>query len=213
MDNFLARAVALMLSLVAMAAGAVPASAGSSSMYRESGYQASTWWTQIDGTPRGSRFGNVHVGELWAYQVSKGTGDAFGWIDDFDCRRDAQPWGRGCRYVGSRFLEGYGLDFTVNRRLESASLSGVLIAYGGGHGSEGEVGRPVAAVTWTGIGDISRSRYSYRWSEDGATYAGSYRGTGRQAVMGGTMGPMGFDPERSGGWITSYSSRDQSRTR
>lgn len=212
-------AVLALLSLLVVVL-APPADARSSSSYRITGRSADTYWTQVDGTPPGSNpFGNVHVGWLYADETTNGTAAVFGWIDDFDCEPGSLPGGghgvakKGCKYVGSRFIEAYDVPFTMDRKLSSARLTGQLTVYGGGHGEGGVVGRPMADVTWTGIGDLASERWTSRWREGGTWYSDSYRSKTRAATMGGIIGPMGFDPELSGGTLASYRSASRSRTK
>jgi hypothetical protein len=215
----------IVVAATALAMTAAPALAGSMSLYKESGNAAQTFWTQVDGTPTGSALGNVHVGELYAYQTSPGQGDAFAWIDDFDCEPGKLPGGgghgfdveeeepSGCEYVGSRFGEGFGLTFTIDRKLTTANLSGQLTVYGGGHGDGGVIGRPMANITWTGVGALIKQSSSWSYNDGTTTYSDRYRSTDRNAVMSGILGPMGFDPDLSGGQISKFSAMSKSRTK
>lgn len=199
------------------------AHAGSSSSYRSTGQAASTDWTQWDGTPVGSTFGNVHVGFLNADETSKGLASVFGWIDDFDCEEGEVPGFGGheedepeeglCDWVGSRFIEGYDVPFSMDKKLERARLTGQLTVYGGGHGDGGVVGQPFADVVWTGIGDVTTSRYTSRWREGDSWGSDSYRAKTRSTVMSGNIGPMGFDPDWSSGGLWSYSTSYRERTK
>lgn len=228
-----ARAASLLL-VVALAAALLvaltpAAEARSSSTYRVTGRAASTEWTQVDGTPVGSSpFGNVHVGWLSAEETSRGKAVVFGWIADFDCEpgqlpghgheivfEDEEPEPEpGCVHVGARSLEGWDIPFTMDRKLQSATLKGRLVVYGGGHGEGGDVvGRPMADIVWTGTGTTSKGRYTSRWVEGSTTYTESYRATYRNGAMGGTLGPMGFDPDLSSGWLTTYTASSRTRTR
>lgn len=195
--------------------------------YRESGRAADAQWTQIDGTEPGSGpFGNVHVGYLEVRETSKGEGSVWGEIADFDCEPGELPGHgghgfvedefeepSGCAHVGSRWIEGYDLAFTVDRKLTMATLQGQLTVYGGAHGEEGPVGQPMADIVWTGDGAVWSSRFSETYTDGSTTY--TYRGTytQRNATMGGTMGPMGFDPEFSSGSLREYRVSERSRTR
>ena len=226
---FVTRSVALAATLTAGLVGvaAQPIDAGSSYFSRTTGSSASAYWTQVDGTEPGtSPFGNVHVGYLDAYATSTGVGDVFVFIDDFDCEagelpgggghgvfEDEPPVDEGCAYVGSRFGEGYGLEFTIDKKLDRAGLKGRLtMTQGGGHGEPGNVvGQPPVDMTWTGTGSLSSGRSTYHYREGDTTYSGTYSSKGRQATLGGILGPMSFDPALSGGYISTF--KDVSRTR
>lgn len=217
------RMVALGVAVAAfMAVTALPALAGSMYMSKDSGRAAQTWWTQVDGVEPGTQpLGNVHIGFLYVFEVSKGRGDVFAFIDDWDCEPGKLPGGgghfeeepTGCEYLGSRWAEGYGLQFNIDRKLDSAHLFGQLTVYGGGHGEGGVIGRPMADITWTGVGDAFKSTSTWRYTDGTSTYTDRYWSTSRNAVMSGTLGPMGFDPDLSGGFISSYRSMSKGRTR
>lgn len=220
----------LLVSMVAVAA-----TAKSQSKYRTDGKGASAYWTQVDGPPAADPstqpFGNVHVGWLDVWETSPGEGDAFVYIDDFRCPEGVLPGHGGheviepepepepdpdkCVHVGSRFGEGYGLAFRLDRRLSSGSLQGQLVLTHGGHGHEPGtvVGRPNADMRWTGTGTTWKSVGTWRTSGGGSSYFDRYRHTSRNATVSGTLGPMGFDPDLSGGTLSSYSSMYHERSR
>jgi hypothetical protein len=221
-------ALALITALLSMAMTPTAAEARTSWTYRTSGYSADTSWTQIDGTPLGSAFGNVHIGWLEAREISKGRADVYGYILDFDCEEgklpghgghgvfedEEPPVEDGCVHVGERYIEGgTNLLLTVDKKLTKARLTGTLTLYGGGHGDEGVVGRPPVDIIWTGVGGTYTSRFSETYKGEDGTY--TYRGTstGRQATMGGTMGPMGFDPDFSDGWFGHHRVTDTFRSK
>lgn len=217
-------ATVLLIAISILALTASPVMAKSMSMYKQSGRAVQTFWIQVDGTPTGSQFGNVHVGDLYAFQVSTGKADAFGFIDDFDCEPGKLPNGgghgidegeepSGCVFVGSRYAEAYGLSLTLDRKMTTANLKGQMKVYGGGHGDGGLVGRPNANITWTGTGPLFKQRSTWSWTDGRTTYTDRYRSTDRSAVMSGTLGPMGFDPALSGGFMSDFSMMSKSRTR
>jgi hypothetical protein len=201
---------------------AAPASAASSYISRTTGTAADAYWTQIDGTPVGTgAFGNVHIGYLSAYETSKGKGDVFVYIDDFDCEEGETPYGGHgveeegvCDYIGSRWGEGYDLAFTIDKKLNSASLVGsVTMTQGGGHGDGGAVvGSPAVDMTWSGYGNTIKDSYSYRYNDGDSTYMDRYKATYRQATLGGSIGPMTFAPDLSGGTMSTFSSFSKGRT-
>ncbi len=213
--------------LVALAPGA---EARTRMTYTTTGRTANTNWTQVDGTPVGGTVGNVHVGWLSAEETSRGKAVVWGFIMDFDCRPGELPdhFGHfafedepepepepepGCVHVGYREISGWDVPFTMDRRFQSATLKGRLRVEG--HGAEGEpvAGNPMANITWTGVGTTSRENYTSRWASGGTTYTDTYRARARGATMGGTLGPMGFDPDLSGGWLVQYRSSSQMRSR
>ncbi len=219
-------ALAVMASLLIAPA----ADAASSFSYRVSGQSAATHWTQLDGIATGvSPVGNTHIGYLNADETTKGKAAVFGYIEDWDCEPGETPgWGghvvddgptdepepepNQCDWMGSRYIDSYDVPFTFDKKLNSARLTGTLTVYGGGHDG-GVVGRPAADIIWTGVGDVSSGSYTSRWREGNTWYSESYRSSNRNATMSGTMGPMGFDPELSGGWLSTYRASSRSRTR
>lgn len=217
-------ATMLLVAMTALALTASPVLAKSMSIYKQSGRAVQTFWIQVDGTPTGSQFGNVHVGELYAFEVSPGRADAFGFIADFDCQPGELPDGgghgfaeeeepSGCVHVGFRGADGYGMKLTMDRKMTTATLTGAMTVYGGGHGEGGVVGRPNANITWTGVGPLFKQRSTWSWTDGNTTYTDRYRSTDRSAVMSGRLGPMGFDPNLSGGSLSDFSMMSKSRSR
>lgn len=219
--NMPRRLLLLILTTLALLAATAPsASAGTSYMSKTTGQNANSFWTQVDNTALGSQFGNVHVGSLYAYETSKNLGDAFVYIDDFDCEAGQLPsWGHdgvegGCAYVGSRQGHGFGLTLIVDKRLSSASLQGTLtMVQGGGHDGPGNiVGNPGVNMTWTGYGSTIKGSQTYRYNDGTSSFSERYRSTERQATMGGNLGPMTFAPGLSGGSISNFSSMSRGRS-
>lgn len=202
---------------------ASPASARSMYLSQTSGMNADASWTQYDNIPVGEgTFGNVHVGWLSVYSTGQDKGEGSMYIDDFDCEPGQEPWGGhgeeeepGCAYIGSRFGWASGLDFTMDRKLNQAHVTGSIELFGGGHGEGdgGPVGTPGINVTWTGIGDTARVTSTFRWVEGGTTYSDRYRASYRPATLTGNIGVMGFDPATSYGSMSVFNARSQSRTR
>lgn len=208
---------------ISLLAASVPADAASRYLSKTTGTAADAYWTQVDGTPVGSSpFGNVHVGSLWVYETTKGRGDAFIFITDFDCQpgqlpghgiaHEGEPPPDGCVHVGYRSGEGYGLEFTLDRKLATAALRGRATIYGGGHGG-GVVGSPSIDMTWSATSSAVSSSSTYRYTDGGTTYTERYRSTMRTASLGGKIGPMTFDPALSGGSLSKFSMMSQGRTR
>lgn len=250
-----ALALALPALVGASAASAQPKDSWS---YRGSGAFATTSWVQRYEFANPS-FGNVHVGDLYAYETSKGKADVFAWIDDYDCPEgewpasghdephgpgeepseqpgDDGPLGTvggivggivgggsdepeeatGCQYVGSRNLDGSGLSFTRTKKDGSARLVGTLAASTAGDPHTGEGGQQLggapADVVWTGVGEVSEYRGTYRFREGGTSYSGSYRSSSRSATMSGVLGPMDFaDAHQADGRYGTYRSTDRAR--
>lgn len=215
--------LALAALAVSMLAATVPADAASRYLSKTTGTAADAYWTQVDNTPVGSSpFGNVHVGSLWVYETSKGRGDVFVFITDFDCEPGQLPGHGiahegeappdGCVHVGYRSGDGYGLEFTLGRKLASGSLRGPVTIYGGGHGGS-VVGSPMIDMTWTATSAAFSSSSTYRYSDGGTTYTERYRSTMRTASLDGRIGPMSFDPALSGGSLSQFSMMSKGRTR
>lgn len=223
--------LAALLSLLLLATSAGPAAAKSSFMSRASGSTADTYWTQVDGTPPGSSpFGNVHIGYLYAYETTTGKADVFGFIADWDCPEgelpsggdphalpaegsDEEPPPGNCESKGSRFIESFDVPFQIDKKLSQARLTGTLTVYGGGHGEGGVVGRPYADIVWTGVGGTFTEKHSYRYRDGGTMESGTWQASSRSATMSGILGPMGFDPELSGGWLSNFKTSSKSRTK
>ena len=217
MNSTLRRAAVTAAAALAVAT-AVPAHAGSSYLSRTTGRVATTDWVQVlDLRSRG--FGNVHVGWLTAYETAPGAADVFAAIDDWDCPEGELPTGGGhgeesnCAYVGLRFLEGTGVSFTIDNRLSSAHLQGVLNASTGGHEGPGDsLGTVGANFTWNGVGDLEKSSTTLRYRDGGSSYSETYRTNRRAATMTGVLGPMLFeDAAQSAGWIEQFRVKSQSR--
>lgn len=201
MNTTLRRAVVGAAAAVTVAA-AVPAEAGSTYLSRTTGRAATTEWTQVlDLRSRG--FGNVHVGWLSAYETASGRADVFSVIDDFDCPDGQLPGGGhdepgGCVYVGTRFLEGTGVPFTMDSKLGTAHIEGTLQASTGGHEGPGDsLGTVGANFTWNGVGDLQKSTTTFRYRENGTSYSETFRTTRRAATMTGVLGPMLFEQAAS----------------
>ena len=238
-------ATAAIAAPVTVALLAAPASAGSSFYSRTTGKTASANWIQVDHDAAGNPIprgtvpvtGNVHVGSLSVYEVSRGNPEVYGEIFDFDCEPGFLPQGGGghgfakpepepdpnCTALGVRFIQRLILDkpgdgVVIDRKLGFASVNGQLEL--GGHA--GVVGRPRIDTTWTGIGDVRRESYEYSYSEGGTTSTFSSTSSVRSATMGGVMGPMAWiqasceSPSPlgcSGGTISNFKDVERSRTK
>ena len=207
--------VAILITLLA-----VPASAASRSVSHNTGRAATAQWTQIDGTEYGTTpFGNVHIGYLYAYEMTSGQAWVSAYISDFDCPQGAEPGfghgdGGGCEYLGERYGDGANMALTLDRKLTKATLSGQMVVYGGAHGAEWtQLATVPVNITFDGQGSLARSASTYRWSDGTSTYSGRYTSQVRTAVVSGNIGGMGFDPALSGGTLESFKSFDMSRSK
>ncbi len=207
---------ALILALLVVPALTATASASSRYNYRNSERAASAWWQQIDAPVDG--IVGYHNGELYVYETGRGTADAFVWISDAYCPEGVPPWSGGghgdpedpCTY-DFRFGEGFGLAFTMTKKLDAATLAGRLTIYGG-HGGD-PVGRPAVDMAWNGTGSLITSSETYRYRSECCMDSFTFKGKFRSAGLSGHIGPMGFDPDRSGGSMsqTTTSGRGHSK--
>ncbi len=217
-------AVVAMATVPILLTPTVPASAGSSFFSRTTGIAATTQWIQFFDFPD-DRYGNWHVGQLYAYETSPGRADVFAFIDDFQCDSGTspQPDGHGgetpgCTYAGSRQLDGQSIGFTVERRNARATLEGLLTARTAGDPHTGEGGTTIGQVpanfTWTAVESAVRSMSTYRYRDsDGVYYSDTFRSTVRRAAMRGQLGPMLFEnAASSSGSIEAFTTSSRSRT-
>lgn len=226
------RRITILVALVATTIGftAAPSAAGGNKYFsKTTGETVNVYWTQIDGTePGSSQFGNVHIGSLSAYKMRANYVDAFAFIDDYDCEKGQVPGGgghgvvaeeepppddSGCVYLGFRIGYGQNMELTIDSKLTSARLTGSLVVEAGGHGGGPVVGNPPVDIIFTGIGDLNKDRFTYRYTYDGVTTSESHRSTFRQATVDGNIGPMTFAPDLSGGFITNFSSTYKERSK
>lgn len=219
-------ALSALLAMLLLLSLSTPAQARDLFLSRTSGRTATADWTQVDGTKRGTPFGNVHVGSLQAFETRTGKAEVFGYISDFDCKPGQLPdhggghgfideptTPSGCKYVGDRFIEGGNLAFTIDRKLSTATLNGQVQVYGGGHGDGSVLGAPPVNMKWTGYGTLARERFTYRFSDGTTSSVESFRSSYRQATVTGNIGPMGFAPDLSGGSLTQFKNFSSARGR
>lgn len=207
-------------ALLLLAAAPSPADASYRYSYRSSDRTAYANWLQIDAPVDG--IVGWHLGDMWVYRTGKNLGDAFVWIQDAYCPEGVNPsWGGGhiasdeppvepppnddpCTY-DFRYGDGFGMEFKMANNLSSATLKGNLTIYGG-HGGD-PLGRPPVNMTWNGVGSTYQSSSTYRWRSDCCWESSSYKGKFRDAELTGNIGPMGFDPDLSGGSMSIQSSK------
>jgi hypothetical protein len=191
---------AAMLTVVPAASLAMtsPADASSRWMYKSSDERATAEWTEY-GELNGVE-GNVHVGFLKAETSSTG-GYAWGKVIDYYCEEGEVPGGGGhgehsteeweeeptCDVMSYRWMEGGDVSFTIDRKLNTARLTGTL--YVDNHGSSAT---PPVDMTWTGVGDLSQYTSYEKGTEGDSTYTYKSESTYRQAEVSGFIGAMGF---------------------
>jgi hypothetical protein len=209
-------------ALVATAAAA-PAQAGSMSFYKSSGRMVDTSWLEVGELPGGVP-GNIHFGWMLVEDLGQGNANVFGEVIDLTCPEGVipeDPWGgghgeeepdNGCVHEGARWIEGGDVTFTLDRKLDEATLTGTLDVYG----HDGSAGNPAANITWTGVGDTSSSTVAVRETYDGSTFQYRYSFTGREATVDGNIGAMIYD-DADGEWslaqMGSFRNMERSRTR
>lgn len=237
------RILATVFALVLVAGVASPVSAGSISFHKADYHQFSFDWIQLDRNvdtgeripPGVNQFGNTHIGFVYTFEITSGVMDAFGQIADLDCPVDFVPPAGGhgfgaleeepepepenpCTHIGFRTLQG-SLPFTVDRKLTAATLGGpgqFLAVFGGGdpHGGGGEqIGQAPVNMAFIGSGPLTKSTFTDRYTDGTNTYSSRYSSTGRSTEMTGALGPMGFDPDLSGGFISFNKEMFRSRSR
>ena len=204
-----------------------PALAGDLFFSKSSGVQVSTTWLEVGELPRAANApGNAHFGELWVEDLGNGRSSVFGTVYDVQCDERTTPYlpggGHGqptpedgpCRLLGTRFLDGDQVTFTVDRKLTTARLTGTL-AVGSGHGDT--AGTPAVDITWTSIGATYSERRSGTTVDEFGTYTYRYDFTGKEADVtpGSRIGPMVFDDEAgeySDAQLGKYRSSDRQRS-
>lgn len=180
-------------------------------------------------------FGNVHIGFVAAQEFSTGSAFVFGEIADLNCPVDFVPPSGGghgvaleeeppvepenpCEHIGFRQIQGE-VPFTANSKLTTASLGGEGVTigiFGGGdpHGGGGVLLANVPInVTFTGAGDLARSTFTDRFTDGTSSFSARFSSLTRQGELTGVLGPMGFDPELSGGSLSYNRETQRSRTR
>ncbi len=116
-----------------------------------------------------------------------------------------EPPAGGCVHIGLRTGQEDGLTLSVDRKLATATATGNLLMYSGGDPHSGEpgtvVGRPRVDVVWTGVGDTGHSENTGTYRRGTQRWQYESSGKDREATMSGILGPMGFAPELSGGYM------------
>ena len=179
-----------------------PADAASRWMSKSSQTSASAEWTehgQLNGVG-----GNVHIGYLEA-RTSASGGEVWGEVIDYQCEEGEVPGGGGhgghgeftaeydeepepaCDVMSFRWIEADDVSFSVDRKLNTARLTGTLFV-----DNHGTAATPPVDMTWNGTGVLSRNVWYERGSEGGSRYLYKYESTSRQADVTGSIGAMGF---------------------
>lgn len=101
----------------------------------------------------------------------------------------------GCTFLQERYLEGQGIQMTVDKKGTLATLSGsiVVTSAGDGHGNHGSVlGNPPINLTISG-GDWTKFEYTSKVKGANWTFKTSQKGTNYDGgTVTGGIGPMGF---------------------
>jgi hypothetical protein len=197
--------------------------------YRSTNTSASTTWIEFGSLP-GGVLGNAHVGFLEVYS-SGSNAEVYGKVRDWTCPEgELPPEGGGghgefeeeppptnCELHSERFIYAYGdeVAFSMDRKLGSATLTGVLNVEDHATGSGGQ---PPVNITWTGIGDMATYSNSGKYTEGGSTTYWKESGTSRQAVIadGSFIGAMGFTDDAddvSDGYMSTSKIYERSSSR
>jgi hypothetical protein len=227
--RLLTTAVAAAAATTAVAA-ASPAAAADLFFAKSSGLYASATWLEVGELPAATGVGgNAHIGDIWVEDLGKGRASVFGTVFDLQCEAGVTPYipggghgevpapgqePEGCVLVSLRFIDGGDLTFTIDKKLNQATLTGTL-AVGSGHGEP--TAAPPVDITWIGTGPTSTTRQSSTFTDQSGTFTFRYTSTDRQAQVaaGSRIGPMIFDDEpgeASSAVIGSYRSVDRGRS-
>ena len=187
---------AVALALVAVPALAPAAQAADRWSYRSTDEGASTEWIEY-GALNGIE-GNVHVGFLDVGATSDGA-KVFGKVIDYACDPGETPGGGGhgghgtleeeptCDVMSERYIKGGTVTFVMDRKLQTARLTGNLEV-----DNHGATARPPVDITWTGTSDLASTTSYEKGTEGGTSYVYRYDRTSRDAAVTGAIGPMGF---------------------
>jgi hypothetical protein len=224
MKKHLRRIAAAGLAVPLLVGTASVADAGTKSSYKSSGQFASISWVEVGDT---NDAGETEY--LWGDLTVMGDKlpEAWGSVTVFLCEEgekpgygghgghDEEPGEAECDVeYRSIWGERGAVSLTMDRKLNTASISGRLTVHGGHDGVE--IGTPTADITLTGFGVTSTSRESGTFTDSsGQRYSYRSTNTGREGVVTGRIGAMVFDDEEgetSWGYFGSYRSMDRSST-
>ena len=200
------QAVTALALAVPLLASALPASAASTSLFRDKGAYADVF-LQGAGTPGGVP-GNYTLGSLSVHSSDL----AEGFIDTFTCDAGETPWGDetgedGCEFVGSYFVWGEGLTVVTGKgKAASSTFSGSVDLYDAMTEEGDMVAQDVPfSFTLTPMRATSKTTFtdSFRDPESGVTYRSrETRIASLAAVQGGLDGVPAVD-----GVVGTYSVR------
>ena len=196
----LAAVAVLTLGLV-VATPAQGEGTGPSAQYRSTGRMVDMDWLEV-GTLPGVE-GNIHFGYLSVQTGTDGESYAFGSVDDLQCEDGFVPenpyGGHGgeeefpCVGLGTRFIEGGDVAFTLDKKFASGRLTGTLQVTD--HDGAG-LGSPPVDIRLTGFGGTATGSDRGRYTDaDGSSYTYRYSSVRREAGIEGRIGPMVFDDE------------------
>jgi hypothetical protein len=210
-------AAAVSLAVSVLATGT--ATAGETWTYRASGSDASVEWIEFGDLP--GIPGNVHVGWLWVDASSSRSTYAYGYVEDWTCPEGERPDGGGhdeeepgnCEFEAFREIEGEQINFTMDRKLSSARLTGTLRVE---NHETGAGASPPVDITWTAVGSTHKTTETYRDVSDGqrVQYRNTYTST--VAVVDGFIGAMGFTDDQddeSSGYLSTYRVHERSSSK
>ncbi len=212
-------AVAMTLAAgLALTAAPAPAEAGSKYTYKYDETAADLYFEDVD------EDGTFTIGSLYAYESGRGTGDAYFWVETYQCPEGAHPWDGyeyedpetgewyyepACEWLGFRFGEGQDLAFAVDKKFAGATLSGTLSMVD--EMTWEPAGESTVDLTWTGTGDLMSDSHRMRYRDADGTYRDRYSSQHRTASVDGTIGDLTF--VAASGFLSSFSSKGGGKTR
>lgn len=121
------------VATVLLTLSVAPAQASSMFFSKSSGRVASADWLEV-GKLTGVQ-GNIHFGSMQVEDLGKGRANVWGIVFDLSCPIGVIPEGpggghgepaepNGCTDEGVRFMEGGDVTFTMDRKLQTARLTG-----------------------------------------------------------------------------------------
>ena len=204
------RTVTALALAVPLIASTLPASASSTSLYREKGAFAEAYFEGA-GTPGGLP-GNYSIGYLSFH--SRDLADGF--VDTFDCDAGETPYGdesggNMCDPAGSYYGWGEGLTLTTGKGKSASSTFFGTIDLFDATTEEGALAAQDVpfSVTLTPTGGTYKSTFtdSYRDPESGVTYRSRENRVYNDATVAGSLDGV----PAAGGTVGTYSVRFMER--
>ncbi len=204
------RTVTALALAVPLIASALPASASTTSLYREKGAFAEAYFEGA-GTPGGLP-GNYSIGYLSFH--SRDLADGF--VDTFDCDAGETPYGdengdNTCDSAGSYYGWGEGLTLTTGKgKSASSTFSGTIDLFDATTEEGALAAQDVPfSVTLTPTGGTYKSTFtdSYRDPESGVTYRSRENRVYNDATVAGSLDGV----PAAGGTVGTYSVRFMER--